>query len=127
MTPDDDALARRIGRELASLPPPRAPRTLLPRLLAAVDRPWYARAWLTWPVEAQLASAIALAAVIAGGGLLLAAAPELGTVSALARIGWRQVVLPSVAHLFATAVLASLVVTLSWAAIARVALGGTAE
>ena len=47
-------LQQRIDRELKSLPGLRAPETLLPRVLAAVrhwaDRPWYARAWFTWPM-----------------------------------------------------------------------------
>ena len=43
-----------VDRELRQLPSPRAPHTLLPRVLAAVEqwtrRPWYARAWFTWPL-----------------------------------------------------------------------------
>jgi hypothetical protein len=57
-----DDLERRIGDELRRLPDPAAPGTLLPRVLAAVDawvnRPWYARAWFTWPLGWQLASMI---------------------------------------------------------------------
>lgn len=61
-------------RELRQLPAPRAPHTLLPRVLAAVqawsERPWYAREWLTWPVAWQLASVAALMAILAGGVLV---------------------------------------------------------
>jgi len=57
-------LQGRIDRELKSLPALRAPDTLLPRVLAAVrhwaDRPWYARAWFTWPMWWRVASAAAL-------------------------------------------------------------------
>ena len=57
-------LERLIDRELRSLPAPRAPRTLLPRVMAAANeaanRPWYSRTWLQWPVGWQLASALVL-------------------------------------------------------------------
>ena len=73
MDPAD--LERLIDRELRALPPPRAPRALLPRIMAAVEeraqRPWYTRAWLQWPVGWQLASALALIGVVATGSVLL--------------------------------------------------------
>ena len=73
MDPAD--LERLIDRELRSLPAPRAPRALLPRVMAAVDdaarRPWYSRTWLQWPIAAQLASALVLIGVVAAGGVLL--------------------------------------------------------
>ncbi|HVG73317.1 MAG TPA: hypothetical protein VM819_20555 [Vicinamibacterales bacterium] len=73
MEPGD--LERLIDRELRALPPPHAPRALLPRVMAAVEdraqRPWYTRAWLQWPVGWQLASALMLIGVVATGGVLL--------------------------------------------------------
>jgi hypothetical protein len=73
MDPAD--LERLIDRELRSLPGPRAPRALLPRVMAAVNetvnRPWYSRTWLQWPVGWQLASALALIGVVAAGGVIL--------------------------------------------------------
>lgn len=73
MDPAD--LEQLIERELHRLPAPRAPRTLVPRVMAAVDevrlRPWYSRAWLTWPVFWQVASVLLLIGVAAGGALLL--------------------------------------------------------
>jgi len=73
MDPAD--LERLIDRELRALPPPRAPRALLPRVMAAVEerarRPWYTRAWLQWPVGWQFASALALIGVVATGSVLL--------------------------------------------------------
>jgi hypothetical protein len=76
MEPGD--LERLVDGELKKLPPPRAPRTLLPRVLAAVDevnrRPWYARAWLTWPLGWQVASAVLLLLLVAGVTQLLPAA-----------------------------------------------------
>jgi hypothetical protein len=74
MDPAD--LERLIDRELQQLPAPRAPRALLPRVMAAVEqaqRPWYTRAWLTWPAGWQIASVLLLLAVVAGGMALLPA------------------------------------------------------
>ena len=64
-----------VGGELRRLPTPRAPQTLLPRVLAAVhawaQRPWYERAWFTWPVGLQIASVAALILIVVGGAMLL--------------------------------------------------------
>jgi hypothetical protein len=61
-----DELERRVHDEIRRLPDPLAPGTLLPRILAAVDawanRPWYARAWFTWPLAWQAVS-VALVAL----------------------------------------------------------------
>ncbi len=63
-----------VDRELGRLPLPRAPRTLVPRVMAAIQewslRPWYERAWFTWPRGWQLAS-LALLMAIGGAGLVL--------------------------------------------------------
>jgi hypothetical protein len=60
-----DDLERRMRDELTRLPSPVAPASLLPRVLAAVDawvsRPWYARAWFTWPLAWQAASVVFVA------------------------------------------------------------------
>ena len=73
MDPAD--LERLVDRELHRLPQPRAPRTLLPRVMAAIEqsaqRPWYARTWLTWPVGWQVASVIVLLGTAAGAAMLL--------------------------------------------------------
>jgi hypothetical protein len=72
---DPHELERVLDRELKALSGPRAPRTLLPRVLAAVEiaarRPWYARPWLAWPAAVQ---GLSLAV-----GLLLVAALTLWT------------------------------------------------
>jgi hypothetical protein len=69
MNPAD--LERIADRELRRLPAPRAPHSLLPRVMAAVaawaGRPWYSRAWFTWPVGWQAASVAVLTVVVAGG------------------------------------------------------------
>jgi hypothetical protein len=63
-------LERLADRELRRLPAPRAPQTLLPRVMAAVEawagRPWYSRAWFTWPMAWQAVSVAALALLVAG-------------------------------------------------------------
>ena len=68
-------LGELVDSELRRLPVPRAPLTLLPRVLAVVQmwsiRPWYARAWFTWPLAGQIATVLALGALAAGSGLLL--------------------------------------------------------
>lgn len=76
MEPAD--LERLIDRELRALPSPAAPRTLLPRVMSAVEaaeaeRPWYARAWRTWPPAWQIASLLLFLAALGGAA---AAAPE---------------------------------------------------
>jgi hypothetical protein len=64
-----------VSRALRELPPPPAPHTLLPRVLAAAQRwsqpPWYARAWFTWPVGWQVATVVALSAIAAVSYVLL--------------------------------------------------------
>lgn len=69
-----DELERLAHRELRQLPGPRAPHSLLPRVMAAVhewaDRPWYSRAWFTWPVGWQVVSAAALVLIVTGGAVL---------------------------------------------------------
>ena len=64
-------LERFVSRQLRALPMPPAPRTLLPRVLAAArawsERPWYARDWFTWPLVWQCGSvALLLLTVVVG-------------------------------------------------------------
>ncbi len=64
-----------VGRRLRELPGPRAPQTLLPRVLAAAERwsrrPWYTRAWLTWPFGLQALSLATLALLLVGISLVI--------------------------------------------------------
>jgi hypothetical protein len=72
---DPTELEQVAARELARLPAPRAPHTLLPRVLAAMaaeaGRPWYGRAWRTWPRRWQAASGAAVVAIAVGAAWLL--------------------------------------------------------
>lgn len=107
--------------ELQSLPTPRAPQTLLPRVMAAVQawalRPWYERAWFTWPLGWQLATVAVLVLAAVAGVLLAPSAdavrnlmatavssrvatvvPDLGdriqAMSLAARVVWRALIHP---------------------------------
>jgi hypothetical protein len=65
-----DDLERLVDRELKRTPAPRAPETLLPRVMLAVRAARAAqppvREWMTWPVSWQVAS-MAAAVLIAIG------------------------------------------------------------
>ena len=66
---DFQDLERLVDRELKRLPAPRAPETLLPRVMLAV-RARRAEAlapdWMTWPISWQLASLAAVALIAIG-------------------------------------------------------------
>jgi hypothetical protein len=122
MDPAD--LERLIDRELRRLPSPRAPRTLLPRVMTAVhhsQRPWYSRAWLTWPIGWQIASVCVLLGVVAGTAAMLPTLRELAsaltfvadvqgnvadtardveTASTAVRVLWRALLAPVVPYAF---------------------------
>jgi hypothetical protein len=71
---DPSNLAQRLDHALHQAAQPRAPRTLLPRVMAAVQAsarvPWYRREWRRWPLGWQLASGVPTAALL---GLALSA------------------------------------------------------
>jgi hypothetical protein len=76
MDPAD--LERLIDRELRTLDAPAAPRTLLPRVMAAVraaePQPWYSRAWRTWSLPWQIACLVLLFAALGGAAAVAPAA-----------------------------------------------------
>jgi hypothetical protein len=144
-----------VERELRQLPLPRAPHTLLPRVLAAVQhwagRPWYARAWFTWPLAWQAVSIAALVLIVAAGAMLvpsaqaaagraasgitasIASAGPISEAAALARraevtinalrILWRALVEPMVPYAFALVMLMCLASAAFATALNRVAFG----
>jgi hypothetical protein len=71
---DPEPFADIVGAALRQLPGPTAPHTLLPRVMAAAQqwarRPWYVRAWFTWPLGWQLTSIAVLCATVAGTVML---------------------------------------------------------
>lgn len=122
----------RLTRELRQLPLPAAPPSLLARVMesvAALDRrPWYRRAWVTWPEPLQIGSALAVLACAVAvwwyAPVLWEMVPDwTGPVSALAR-AVSSVLVPLVVYLGGLALLISLGCAVAWAAINRVALGG---
>ena len=102
-------LEQRVDRELRRLPAPRAPHTLLPRVLAAVEawvnRPWYTRAWFTWPVGWQVASVALLVLAVAGVWMLPPAPPSVVVTTNAGRVLWRTIVEPFLAYAFVIVVI----------------------
>jgi len=140
-------LEEAVSTALRRLPSPHAPATLVPRIMMAVRqqaaRPWYERAWLTWPLEWQTASAVVFIGISAGlvawlsamdaaaGGEMLRiasdwrhrlssglspAAAVLDAVSVL----WRVLVQPAAGCLVALVVAASMTCAATGAVIAHV-------
>ena len=139
-------LETRIDLTLRRFPAPRAPLTLLPRVLAAVQewsqRPWYSRAWFTWPIGGQIVSAAALILIVIGGALLTTSAqtvvdrtatqllsgvmPVAHRAEAMlnaARVVWRAVVEPLAVYAFAVVVLMFLACVAFGSALTHVAFG----
>lgn len=144
---DPVELQQFVDRELKRLPTPRAPQTLLPRVLAAtVGRkavPWYRRPWLEWPRPWQLASLVGIAAIAAGLSFVFSIVPpglaERLTGGAPGRIGasgaaldeaatvvrllWHVVIAPVAFYLLVLTVSVTLTCAAIWAALERFALG----
>jgi len=146
-----DGLESLVHAELRRLPPPRAPLTLLPRVMAAVEqwarRPWYAREWLSWPLGWQAASVVLLLSLLGAGATLLpdvddagralmTAKPASDVLAAAARliqiadvaVGltvtlWRALVRPVVPYGFVLVTLLSLACVGFATALTRVAVG----
>ena len=126
MEPAD--LDDRLDRELKALPAPRAPRTLLPRVLAATVQgaaPHPASGWSQWPVSVRVAVAAMVLAVAIGVWLVLAAPPRrlteasetAGNVATVARVLWDVMVQPVATYLFVLGVSLALACALAWAAL----------
>jgi len=148
MTPNEMRdLEREIGRALHGLPTPRAPRSLLPGVLRAVQTlPVEPPAGMAWPPLARAAVAAFALLAVAGviwywpaGTVVQALLPDpvqdanrqasvlAATASDLLRIGslvWQAVVAPIVKGLFAITAILCAVGALFAAALGRLALGG---
>jgi hypothetical protein len=149
MDPAD--LKSEIDRALKSLPDPRAPRTLLPRVMAAVEqqqaRQPKRRTWFTWPLGWQVASVTALILLAAGLAWVLPSAQtavsastanavasvhtrfagvieDASALTTAARIVWTAFFQPIVGCLLAFLVVMSVACAAFGAALGRVALGG---
>jgi hypothetical protein len=129
MLPAD--LERAVHRELQRLPLPRAPHTLLPRVLAAVDawvnRPWYTRAWFTWPLGWQVASVAVVALVGYGFWHLPPAPPALQATTSATQVLWRTLIEPFLTYVFVVVVLMCLACAAFGAALNYLVLERTAH
>jgi hypothetical protein len=131
---DPERFADVVGARLRQLPLPAAPRTLLPRVMAAAQkwarRPWYTRAWFTWPLGWQAASIAVLCVLGAAAVLLLpsvaSAAARITTVNA-AVVLWRTLVRPVAPYAFAFAALMCAACAVFGAALNHVVFGRTVQ
>ncbi len=109
-----------VQRRLRELPPPRAPETLLPRVMAAARLPartrWYRCPWVEWPLVCQAGSVALLAALApfvpfafewVGAGVLARTAGDAAAgvavvtddVTTLSRVLWRVFLQPTIGYL----------------------------
>ena len=126
-----DELERRVHAELRRLPAPLAPATLLPRVLAAVDawarRPWYARAWFTWPLGWQVLSIAALAAAVYGTWNLPPLPASVVTTTNAGGVLWRTIIEPLLGYVVGLVVLMCLACAVFGAALNYLFLERTAS
>ena len=131
---DPEPFADIVGSSLRRLPLPVAPRTLLPRVMAAAQewarRPWYAREWFAWPLAWQAASIAMLCVSGAGAVVLLpsvaSATAHMTTVNA-AVVVWRAIVRPVAPYAFAYGALMCLACAVFGAALNHVVFGRTVQ
>ena len=150
MAPD---LEREVHQALRRLPLPRAPRSLTPRVMAAVrarrDAPWYARPMATWPLGLRAlvtglavvpltvlglwlsgdgmlqktAGAFGLPASVSWTGLLPPSVQQVAQQSWVALVLWRVLFGPALLYAAAFAVAVGCVFAVCAAALTRVVLG----
>ena len=130
-------LDEQLDRELKALPQPRAPRTLLPRVLAAADEreaQAVATGWSTWPTGWRVASvALVLAIAVLASRLFNApppavssAAESAGEIATVVRVLWEVMLQPVATYLFVFGISLALACALAWAAL-EAALGGASQ
>jgi hypothetical protein len=133
MDPAD--LERLVARELADLPRPRAPRTLLPRVLAATAQQHAPVAaptgWSTWPLAWQAAAIAGLLLLVVGAPMLLSSPPaevsntarKVADAATVVRAFWDLLLQPVATYVVILAVSLTLACAAAWAAL-EFALGG---
>ena len=150
MTMEPDDLERLAHRALSELPLPRAPRTLRPRVMAAVAVPHVGHPWFTWPWPLQVAAVLLVAGfagvcgwawptIVASLGAVLPDSVQAGanyvggaaeTSAALLRVmelTWTAVVAPIARLVLLLTVALCTACALCLAALSRVALGGASQ
>ena len=128
---NDQDLERLVDRELKRLPTPRAPRTLLPRVMTAVAEPrmvpWYSRPWLTWPRGLQVLSAAIFVGLVWGGGVVWSQGPLVvqwaGQMAAVSRTLWNVLFGPIAFVVLGLTVIVALACAAAWTAVSRVTFG----
>jgi len=126
-----DELEQHVHEDLRRLPEPRAPETLLPRILAAVEawanRPWYARAWFTWPLGWQAVSIVLLAAGIYATWNLPPLPPSVVATTNAGSVIWRTLIEPLLGYVVGLVVLMCLACAVFGAALNYLFLERTAS
>jgi hypothetical protein len=148
MNPID--LEQLVDAELKRLPAPRAPRTLLPRVLAAAAAQQHAkptRGWAFWPRAWQFAGGVVMAAVLVGIWKLAALAqpfvgellPNVGSgraasftrgadeAATVVRVLWEVLLQPVATYVSILAISLALACALLWTAVERLAPGGASQ
>ena len=136
---DSTELDRLLDRELKGLPTPRAPRTLLPRVMAAAAARDQAPAapatgWSTWSPAWQAASIAVLLLMVATVSWLFSAPPAqvvestraAGEVAAVMRVFWDVLLQPVATYIFVLGLSLALACAAAWAAL-ELALGGASH
>ena len=135
---DPVGLERLLDRELRALPAPRAPQTLLPRVMAAAARHPRQTAsptgWSTWSAGWQAASIAILLLLVSTVAWLFAAPPApvvettrtAGELAALMRVFWDVLLQPVATYIFVLGLSLALACAAAWAAL-ELALGGASH
>jgi len=134
---DPVELDARLDRALRELPQPRAPRTLLPRVLAATvqgETRAAATGWSTWPASWRAISAVLFLTAIVAATMFLSSPPQqltgaaetAGQVATVARVFWEVLARPVASYLFVLGISLALACALAWAAL-EAALGGASQ
>lgn len=143
-----------VDRALRQLPAPRAPATLVPRVMAAIEaervRTSRARPWLAWPLAWQVASVAVVIAFAVGiaqlwpvtqaaiqqsvspalgaaGASVVEAASRASTVVSVIRIIWHALVQPLVGYVLLLVLVMCAACATFGAALGRVVLGGVPQ
>jgi hypothetical protein len=152
MLPDD--LEDVVDRALKQLPTPRAPRTLVPRVMAAIEtgrvRRSRARPWLSWPLAWQVASMAVLVVLAVGiarlwpgaqavvqqttspvladvSTFVAEIASKASTAASVTRVIWNALVQPLVAYVLVLVLVMCAACAAFGAALGRVVLGGVPQ
>ena len=147
---EPDELERLVDRALAELPTPRAPRSLGPRVLAAIvptprGRPWFTWSWpvqmaavlvgigiagalaWAWPLLVAEAGVLVPDTVQASVGYFGAAAETSVAVGRVVHLTWSAVIAPIAKGVLLLTLMLCTACAVCLAALSRVALGGASR